>query len=144
MNSHKLMARICYFLLQKVQDTSRSPSTGDNKQLRGTKFSAAFHLSEAGSSRGHGAGSQSSRWNSRTWPWAGHPECRARSWSNSEAAFSHNYSLDRTGGSLQLPGELRLADTISEHIPWPLSPLGTPQPVWALAQAGSSIMAAKR
>lgn len=138
------MARICNFLLQEVQDIWRSPSTGDKKQLGGTKFSGSIPPVWGREQQGTRCCSQTSRWNSRTWPWAGHPECRARSWSNSEAAFSHNYSLDITGGSLQLPGELRLADTVSEHIPWPLSPLGTPQPVGSLAQAGSSIMAAKR
>lgn len=134
------MARICNFLLQKVQGILRSPRTGDKKHKIQWQHFTCLRQGAAGDS----AGSQTSRWNSWTWPWAGHPECTAWSWSNFEAVFSHYYPLDTTGGSLQLLGELRVADTIPEHIPWPLSPLGTPQCVWSLAQAGSSFMAANR
>lgn len=48
MNLHKLMARTCNFLLQKVQDISKSPSTGDRKQPRGTEFSTCVRQGASG------------------------------------------------------------------------------------------------
>ena len=42
MNLHKLTARRCNSLLQKVRDILKSPSTGKEEQLRGTEFSCSI------------------------------------------------------------------------------------------------------